>query len=493
MKRITTIILLLLAATTLSAQTPTWRGVALGADRDTLMYIIASPFDNWYLNLTGGVQTFVGNTVDPQAYWNAPTLRAHAEVGKWLIPDLAVSLRFGVFHVYSQTLHAGNNPWVMYDSPIHYEGAEWTYYPMSVSGMSAIGFITFDWTNFLNGYESGKRKRWHFYTPIGLGGIWLYGKTINQNYIDRAARGDVIVHMGDVIWNKELAFSAVCMVEYFALPHLSFNLSAELEGARGSLDDHNYNLRNGKRRTDLIPSINIGVKFNLLKEVTKYNPYTKTSSVEKVNHEFLAFGTRNTVPELTLRIENLRNSLDSLLNLSDQKALQDSNTIANITKELDDLQHKLDSIEENRDTNTFQPTNIFEDLVRKNESLNLPSTVVYFELDKYNIDLYSRRKLQNFVHRVSQLPDTLEFYVIGAADSLTGSIRHNQWLSERRSEVVYKMMIKEYGANKNQFITIPVGGITAYEPKEYNRMTLVILRSPEVDEIIERWTRWRRK
>ena len=66
MKKVLLILILALSASTLSAQTR-HRGIALGADRDTLKFLIASPFDNWYVNVGGGLQTFFGNEVESSA------------------------------------------------------------------------------------------------------------------------------------------------------------------------------------------------------------------------------------------------------------------------------------------------------------------------------------------------------------------------------------------------------------------------------------------
>ena len=68
------------------------------------------------------------------------------------------------------------------------------------------------------------------------------------------------------------------MAEYYASRHISLYADAELAFARGSMDDYNYNLDDGMRRVDFMPSIYVGVKFNLLKSVTKFDPYTKKSS-----------------------------------------------------------------------------------------------------------------------------------------------------------------------------------------------------------------------
>lgn len=485
-KRLLVIIALLLAATASVSAQRFVRGFALGADRDTLQFIIASPFDNWFLTPSVGVQTFIGNTPDRAAQWNSMDFGVRAEVGKWIIPDVAVSLRLGLATVHSQSRHGGNNPWTDITNYFEYEGATHKYYPINAYNLSVMGIVTFDWTNFLNGYEAGKHRRLHIYTPVGLGLMMMFGEIVNQNYVNKVNNNadEVNVEMGQLQRNFELGFTGGLMTEYYATKHLSLYAAAELAFARGSLDDYNYNLDDGIRRVDFMPSIYVGVKLNLLKSVSKFNPYTKSTSREKVNHEFLAFGSRNTVSTLQGRIERLNSQIDSVQNLSNEKSSLDAAKLADMGRERDSLQQRLDSIEDNA---VRQPANVIEELLDANEDLGLPATVVYYQLDKYDIDYNGIKKLQKFAKELNQLDDTLEYYIIGAADSITGSIPHNQWLSERRCEAAYNMLVNNFDVSSNQLLLMPVGGIMEYEPQENNRMALIIQRTPQTEAIVTKW------
>ena len=491
MKRLFATLAILVATTaSLSAQNFTRRGFSLGADRDTLLYIIASPFDNWYITPSVGLQTYIGNTPDKEAYWNKLDYNIRVEVGKWVIPDIAVALRLGLSNIHSQSRHGGNNPLTDYNNPITYQTTSTVYYPIQAYSFFAQGIVNLDWTNFLSGYEVGKRTRFHVNTPIGFGGIILFGNIVNQNYVNKINRNEneKDVELGDFTRNLELAFTAGLMAEYYVSKNLALTASLELLWARGSLDDYNYNLDADNRRVDFIPSFNIGARFNLLKNVTKYNSYTKKSTREKVNHEFLSFGSRNTIPNLNSRIERLHRDIDSIQNLSDQRGANDSAMLAGMNKELENLQDKLDSLR----SLPYRPVNVLEELIQTNEVLGLPATIVYFQLDRYELDYNGRKRLQNFAKEMNDLDDTLEFYIVGAADSATGTIRHNQWLSERRCEAAYNMLVGHFEVNENQLIVVPVGGITDYDPQENNRMAMVILRTPATEEIIDRWMKKRK-
>ena len=257
MRRFTVIALLLLATVSVSGQRS--RGFALGADRDTLQYIIASPFDNWYLALSGGIQTFIGNELVASARMNKLNFNAKIEIGKWVIPDIAVSLRLYFFNVDGQTQY-GRQPFVDYSTDARNDNG---YTPFHAHAAAILGFVTLDWTNFVMGYESGKRNRWHVFTPIGLGMSMLYG--IQRNPVGS-------YEVGSFRRNLELAFSLGVGVEYIISEHVTIHSHLDLFGSESTWDWTPY--KNDYSIFDLNPSLNIGVKFNLLKSITKFNPYT---------------------------------------------------------------------------------------------------------------------------------------------------------------------------------------------------------------------------
>lgn len=474
-KRTLLLLTLLLVASSLSAQTR--RGVSFGVDRDTLLWLIASPFDNWWLSVDPGIQTFIGNEQDAEARWNTVNPRISAEVGKWMLPDLAVSLRATLFHSSSQGCYNGLNPWLDMDQPTTMSFLGEYYHKQSVHGFSAIGIVTVDWTNFFIGYEQGKRRRMHFYTPIGMGGIWLYGKQINANANARHPERE-----GKVRWNKELAFMGSVMSEYFPKnSKISLHTSVEIIGTRGTLDwtyaQDDVNAQHKHRVVDWIPSVNCGVKFNLLKQVTKRDPYTDVAVLSEVYHEFRTVGSQHEIDRRNRDLERFRHEADSLRNLPHD----DTSGYAAEIKALEDIIDSLESL-------PMPATNVMEDLLQNELAL----TVVYFELDKYNLDRNARYRLRRFAKEMDRYDDTVEFYIIGGADSLTGSKRHNDWLSEKRCQAAFNALVNDYGADANRLNLMPVGGITVYEPKEENRMAMIVIKNEESDAIIRKWTRYKK-
>ena len=461
-KRVLILLTLLLATSSLSAQNFARRGFAFGADRDTLLYIIASPFDNWFLTLGGGPQTFIGNELDASARHNKLNWNIKAEVGKWIIPDLSVSLRFSYFSVDGQSRYS-LQPFIDFSDAILTDG-QYDYHSFHAHALGIMGYVTLDWTNFLNGYELGRRTRTHIFSPIGLGFCALHGKQVNP-------RGDV----GKMRINWELSYSAGIGVEYEATQKISVSAMFDMIGSESTWDWSPYD--NSYSRFDLMPTLTFGVRFNLLKDIVKRNVYTNVSTRSPVYHEFLTVGGRQEVPALKSRIIILNNQIDSL----EGQSYVDSILVSGLKDSLETLQNQLDSLPE------APVTNVMEALMQSDLAL----TVVYFDLDKYNIDRNARYRLRRFAKVMEQAPDTPEYYIIGAADSLTGSKRHNDWLSEKRCKAAYDVLVNDYGADPNQLTLVPVGGITAYEDKEENRMAMIVFRSKEADEIIAQWSRYK--
>ena len=476
------ILIILLAALAVPTHAQSYRqsGVSLGIDRDSLLWLIGSPFDNWYVTFGAGVQTFMGNEVDVKASINKLNYNMFMQVGKWIIPDLAVSLRYSYFTVDGQSRY-GLQPFINYEeiplserydpeNPLYYN-----YQPFHAQAMALVGYVTIDWTNLFLGYERGKRTRTHIYTPIGMGASMLYGACRNPRRRD--------AQVGEMMHNFELCYDFAFGVEYHLSYELAVSMRASLFGSESTWDWSPYD--NSRIRFDLMPQISAGVRLNLLSHINKQDPYTKQAYRSKVIHHFRTVGSQHELERRERELARLGRERDSLGALLDREPL----LRAEIMNKYDSVQAVLDSIDEELP----RGINVLEDLSNAVERLKIPAAIVYYELDKYKIDYNGRKRLQNFVKQISQLDDTLEFFVIGAADSITGSIRHNQWLSERRSEAALNMMVDNFGADPNQFILVPAGGIMDYDPPEYNRMAMVILRTPVTEEIVKRWIRMRER
>ena len=494
MKKVFIILIFAFTAFSLSAQTR-HRGIALGADRDTLKFIIASPFDNWYVNVGGGIQTFIGNEVTSSARHNKLNFNVQVELGKWIIPDVAISLRYSFFNVNGQSRY-GRHPFIDFSNAAYYYDASdgeyyFEYQPYHAYAMALLGYVTFDWTNFFNGYEVGKRTKLHWRTTVGLGMSMLFGNQKNPRDLNGYTEGDFRK-------NLELAFSLGIGAEYALTERIAIFSRLELFGSESTWDWSPYD--NSYSIFDFIPSLNAGARFNILSSITKYHYDTKTSSRDTIYHEFLPTVSPRTIQTLHERIDRLTAERDNLLNdlkqhgltidALNQRGIQDSLAIDSLNHELDRMQEKLRQYEDS--LSNYKANTLIDELIDINKVLELPQATVYFQLDKYDLDYNARKHLQDFVKQAKLHSDTIEYYMIGAADSLTGSISHNQWLSERRCEAAYKLLTENFGFSGNQLIPIYAGGINDYDPQENNRMVLVIQRTPVTEEIVDRWIRMSR-
>lgn len=496
MKKLLIALVFLITATSASAQGGFKKGVAWGADRDTLVFIIASPFDNWFLNVGGGLQTFIGNELESSARCNKLNFNLHAEIGKWLIPDVSVSLRLSYFNVDGQSQYP-LQPFIDYTGvPTYYvDGIEhYEYQPYSANALALMGFVEFDWTNFFKGYEVGRHTRLHWLTGLGLGMSMLFGEQKNPT----SGEFDV----GDFRRNFELAFAIRTGAEYEFNENIAINAKLELFGSESTWDWSPYD--NSHSIFDIIPTFNVAAKINLLSTIKKFHPENNTTSVDTVYHYFRTYGTKNTVKTLQGRIDKLQSERDDLLNQNLAQQNIDSLRIDSINRELSRLQEKLSQYQPDLgDRDIYGRGNkggydngrnmLIDELLDIGDLLDIPRTVVFFELDKYYLDYNARKTLQDFSKRAKSLDDTIEFYMIGAADSLTGTIPHNQWLSQQRCNAVHDILTKNFHISENQFIRVYAGGINDYTPQEDNRMVLVIQRTPVTEEIVDRWNRMARE
>lgn len=475
-KTLLSIVLILSAFVSLQAQTydtdnattSRRRGVSFGADRDTLQFIVASPFDNWYLGFGIGAQTFIGNELYAAARRNKLDGQVYVEIGKWIIPDLSVSINSRLFTVNGQSRY-GRQPFLDLDDTPDDRG----YRRFSAYGWTLGGLVTLDWTNFFNGYEAGSRKKVHYMTSLGLGASTLFGLQKNTHIQD--------IELNTPRFNFELYYTGSFGVQYIPIRELAFDFNLVLTGSESTWDWSPYD--NSYSRFDVMPMITAGMRINLLRQVHKKDMRKNAIYLDDVNHEFLAYGTKETIKELNKQIEDLTERIDSVLIENGNNGDRNQNDIDSLQLELERLQDQLFNAQQN-----LTPINPLEDLAQANELLNLPAVIVYFELDKYALDYNSMKRLQSFARQINANPDdTTVFYLIGAADSVTGTPKHNQWLSENRCKVVYDVLVNDLGIKPKRFDVRPLGGIMEYEPKEYNRVTMVILKTKETEEILRKW------
>lgn len=111
----------------------------------------------------------------------------------------------------------------------------------------------------------------------------------------------------------------------------------------------------------------------------------------------------------------------------------------------------------------------------------LPYEMVFFELDKWNILKEEDIKIRKMASVMKAFPN-YQFLLIGSADSKTGTVKRNDFLSVNRSDVVYNQLVYKYEVNPAQLKRVYMGGILDFDPFELNRATVIIMDHPKVME-----------
>lgn len=111
----------------------------------------------------------------------------------------------------------------------------------------------------------------------------------------------------------------------------------------------------------------------------------------------------------------------------------------------------------------------------------VPFEMVFYEIDKWDIHTSEALKIAKMAHIMKRFPNH-KFLLFGSADSKTGTVQRNEFLSVNRADVVYNKLIYEYDIPEEQLKRVYLGGILNYEPFELNRATVIIMEHPKVME-----------
>lgn len=110
----------------------------------------------------------------------------------------------------------------------------------------------------------------------------------------------------------------------------------------------------------------------------------------------------------------------------------------------------------------------------------LPYEMVFFELDKWDVEASEEMKIDKMARIMKAYPKE-KFILTGSADEKTGTTERNWFLSHNRADVVYMRLVNEYGISPEQLERSYLGGIDDYEPFQLNRCTVIIMKHPTVE------------
>jgi hypothetical protein len=145
-------------------------------------------------------------------------------------------------------------------------------------------------------------------------------------------------------------------------------------------------------------------------------------------------------------------------------------------KELEDKRNKL--------INKFNSIPQDEKLINILNKRLLPYEMVFFERDKWDIRPQEELKIAKMARIMKAFPE-YKFMLYASADSKTGTIKRNWFLSENRADVVYNKLIYEYDIPPSQLKREYLGGVLDYDPYILNRTTVIIMDHPAVRQAFE--------
>ena len=111
----------------------------------------------------------------------------------------------------------------------------------------------------------------------------------------------------------------------------------------------------------------------------------------------------------------------------------------------------------------------------------LPYEMVFFELDKWDILPSEEMKIDKMARIMKAYPNE-KFILTGSADSKTGTVKRNIFLSHNRADIIYNKLVSEYGIPEEQLRREYLGGILDYKPFYLNRCTVIIMDHPVVQK-----------
>lgn len=223
------------------------RQVFIDADIDSQKYISASASKSWYVSAGAGVQTYIGNELDASARRNTCDFNIYADMGKWIIPTLALSLNANFSTVHGQSKY-DKQPWR--------EGSADAlgYQKFNAYAFSLTGYVTIDWTNLIEGLGRGAHRHFHVMTPLGLGGAVMF----NSQKHDYPKENDY--KTGDNRFNFEMVFTPSLLLQYGFTQALTADIRVGVSGAYGSFDFSPYDYKVSK--FDWMPFATVGIRFN---------------------------------------------------------------------------------------------------------------------------------------------------------------------------------------------------------------------------------------
>lgn len=459
------------------------KGASIHATDENLVQGIGwvrSPFgDNWYLQIQGGGQLYYGLEDRLGPWYSRLTFNGEVKLGRWVFPMLGYRLGAGYGyahgflsketyeqyrnHIQTSTGHGQHEPYLSgyywtYNNDLLIQ--KWKYYYLYPEIVINLSYAK----------EYDPHQPWM--TWVYFGPSLYFGQS--EGYI-----GPEGMVNPDVDPNRGAEVHLGLLEKFQVTPQLHMYFDLRASAMQRTFDrEWVHGKETPLAVADLVLNAHVGVDYNFhfRSEAKRTEWYRNTidSNATIANniprHIY-------TAQQVSIKVLNYMDTIFAYDTLDAFSAEYDSIMMHRARKRAQDA---IDSMRLAFEQNCQEAT--LDDILGKHL---LPYEMVFFELDKWNILPNEELKIAKMASIMRSFPDA-KFLLIGSADSKTGTVKRNQFLSENRSDVVYERLVNVYGIDPSQLKQVYMGGILDFDPYQLNRATVIIMDHPKVMEEFQR-------
>ena len=366
-------------------------------NRDENGKVVRGPYetnrfgDNWFIGAGGGINMFWNEGLDADNLKIAPSIDFN--FGKWFTP--AVGMRLG---------YQGINSQVWSDTPTLLgpaRDADSQMYLEKFGYMYVHGDFLWNMSDALGGYK--QTRFWNFVPYLHAGYFRTYGLDNVEFSDNEIAAGAGLLHNLRLVERLDLIVDMRATV-----------VNARVRGASG---------------VAVLPTVTMGLAVDL-----GWPAFVRTSTVlgefEAISVDQIA-ALEATALALEIANESLQEN-NAMLNASNGK----------LNKEVKNLKSKLSE-------SAFSATEFFDEM---------GPAVVFFNIGKTVLDEKEMAHMDFIASSILTKVDKetkIHITVAGTADSTTGTLKRNQYLSKARGEYVMNLLTQKYGISPDRIVLDP--------------------------------------
>lgn len=310
-----------------------------------------------------------------------------------------------------------------------------------------IGYQQFYGKEGLNGYNPYQMGGGHAALPYKIGSTGQYGVDLQQ---------PGILYYGRAYFNGALMWNLTQFFDYYKADRF-YNISWYVGGGYSHLYDDKVEKSIGSENYDREITIGTGF-YNTFRINDRWNitadlAINGMSSGYRTDRGFVTL-----IPSLSVGVSfNIfKTRWNEPRELVD-RIIDAENTTAKVRQENDDLTQEVQDIGAERDTLQGELGQTQDNLAKTDSVLQgvreaMFIHTVYFELDKYSLTPFEQQHLTDFVTDIlNDQPDHV-FYLTGSADKGTGNFDHNVFLGTNRAATVKNFIIDNFGVSEDQVV-----------------------------------------